>query len=183
METLRLKCLPVMFLLSRISIFKFIRWLVNCLTVSAVLPLIDFSVGVEIVISVSVNFSWMKDFNWSNLFNISLDVNLTTSLVSAWIIKYFGCFWVIGSAWCRKPSAVAAGNFLSLTDRSFDKLLSITPLRSTQSLRHKYLVGKYQVFRLIFSFPIAVSDIPSTGHLLVTLPQVVVLQLKYLLWY
>ena len=48
----RLRCLPVMFLLSRTSVFKFIRWLVNCLTV-AVFPLSDLSVSVEIVISAS----------------------------------------------------------------------------------------------------------------------------------
>ena len=46
-----------MFVLSRTSIFKFTRWLVNYLTVSAVLPLSDLSVGVEIVISASGNFS------------------------------------------------------------------------------------------------------------------------------
>ena len=46
-----------MFLLSRTSIFKFIRWLVNCLTVSAALPLSDLIVGVEIAISASDNFS------------------------------------------------------------------------------------------------------------------------------
>ena len=40
-----------MFLLSRISIFKFSRGLVTCLTVSGALPLPDLSVGVEIVIS------------------------------------------------------------------------------------------------------------------------------------
>ena len=46
-----------MFLLSRISVFKYIRWFVNCLTVSAALPLSDFSVGAEIVISASGKFS------------------------------------------------------------------------------------------------------------------------------
>ena len=46
-----------MFLLSRISIVKFIRWLVNCLTVGAALPLSDLSVGVEIAISASGEFS------------------------------------------------------------------------------------------------------------------------------
>ena len=157
---LRLKCLPVMFLLSRASIFKFTRWLVNCLTVSAALPLSDLSVGVEIVIFASCNFSWMKDFNWSNLFKISLDVNLIASLVPASIIKYFGCFRIIGSAWCRKSSTVAPGNFLTLNDRLFDKFLSVTPFKLNHLLRHKYLVGKYQVFPLTFSFLNAFSDIP-----------------------
>ena len=45
-----------MFLLSRISIFRFIRWLVNCLIVSATLLLSDLSVGVETIISASGNF-------------------------------------------------------------------------------------------------------------------------------
>ena len=71
----------------------------------------------------------MKDFNWSNLFIISLDVNLTASLVPAWVMKYFGYFQMIGSAWCHKSSAVAPGNFLTLTDRSFDKFPSITPFK------------------------------------------------------
>ena len=92
-----LECLPVMFLLSTISILKFIRWLVNCPTISAALPLSDLSVGAEIVISALCNFAWMKDFNWSNLFKISLDVNLRASLVPAWIIKDFGCFQMIDS--------------------------------------------------------------------------------------
>ena len=56
MEALRLKCLLVMFLLSKILIYKFIKWLVNCLTVSATLPLSDLSIGVEIVNSASGNF-------------------------------------------------------------------------------------------------------------------------------
>ena len=67
---LQFKCLIVMFLLSRISVFKYIRWLVNCLTVSATLPLSDFSVGAEIIISASGKFSWIKYFNWGNLFKI-----------------------------------------------------------------------------------------------------------------
>ena len=50
----RLTCLLVMFLLSRISIFEFIRWLVTCLTVSTTLR--DFSVVAEIAISASGNF-------------------------------------------------------------------------------------------------------------------------------
>ena len=70
-----------MFLSSRISIFRFIRCLVNCLIGSAALPLSDLSVGVENIISASGNFSWVNDFNWSNLFKISLDINLTASLV------------------------------------------------------------------------------------------------------
>ena len=45
-----------MFLLSKILIYKFIKWLGNCLTVSATLPLSDLSVGVEIVNSTSGNF-------------------------------------------------------------------------------------------------------------------------------
>ena len=118
-----------MFLLLRISIFKFIRWLVNCLSVSAALPWSDLSVGVEVVIFASGNFTWMKDFNWSNLFKISLDVDLTASLVPAWIIKSFGCLRMIGSAWCRKSSTVAPENFLTLTDRSFDKFLPITTFK------------------------------------------------------
>ena len=36
--------------------FQYVRWLVNCLTVSATLPLFDLSVGVEIVISLSGHF-------------------------------------------------------------------------------------------------------------------------------
>ena len=111
---LRLKYLPVMFLWSRISIFKFIRWLVNCFTVSAALLLSDLSVDIEIVIFASSNVSWMNDFNWSNVFEISLDANLTALLVPAWIIKYFGCFWMIGSAWCHKSSTVAPGKLSNL---------------------------------------------------------------------
>ena len=43
-KPLRPKCLLVIFLLSRVSIFKFSRWLVNCLTVSAALPLSDLKI-------------------------------------------------------------------------------------------------------------------------------------------
>ena len=50
----RLACLLVMFLLSRISTFKFIRWLVTCPTISTMLR--GFSVVVEIAISASGNF-------------------------------------------------------------------------------------------------------------------------------
>ena len=57
METPSTLCLPVIFLFSRISIFKFIKFLVNSVTVSAALPLSDLSVGVEIVISASGGFS------------------------------------------------------------------------------------------------------------------------------
>ena len=64
---LRLKCLPVTFLLSRTSIFKFTRWLVPFLTASAALPLSDLSVGVETVISASGNFSWKKKFQLEQL--------------------------------------------------------------------------------------------------------------------
>ena len=139
---LRLKCLPVMFLLSRISIFKFIRWLVNCLTaVSATLPLSGLSFGVEIVISASGNFTWMKDFNWSNLFKISLGVKLIASLVPAWTIKYFGCFRMTGSAWCRKSSTVAPGNFITLTDQSFDKFLCITPFKIESPIKTQVFGG------------------------------------------
>ena len=46
-----------MFLLTRISIFEFIRWLVNCLAASAALPLSDLSVGVENVFSTAGNLS------------------------------------------------------------------------------------------------------------------------------
>ena len=130
-----LKCLPVMFLLSIISIFKFIRWLVNCLTFNAALQLPELSLGVETVISASGNFSWMKDFNWSNLFKVSLDVNLTASIVPAWIIKDFGCFQMIGSAWCHKSSTVASGNFLTLTYQSFDKFISITPFKTESPIK------------------------------------------------
>ena len=69
--------------------------MVICLTVSAVLPLSDLSVGAEIAISASGNVSSMVDF--SNVFKISLDVNLTASLVPVSIIKYFGCFRMIRS--------------------------------------------------------------------------------------
>ena len=101
----------------------------------------DLSVGVEVVISASGNFSWMKDFNWSNLFKISLDVNLTVSLVLAWIIKYFAYFWMIGSAWCRKLSTAAPGNFLTLTDRLFDKFLSITPFKIESPIKTQVFGG------------------------------------------
>ena len=138
---LRLKCLPVMFLLSRISIFRFIRWLVDCFTVSAALPLSDLTVGVEIVISASGNFSWMKNFNWSNLFKIYLDVNLTASLVSAWINKYLSCIRMIVSAWCHKSSTAAPENFLTLTDRSFDKLLSITQFKIESPIKTQVFDG------------------------------------------
>ena len=50
-----LKCLPVRFLLPRISTFKFFRWLVNCLTVSTALPLSGLSICIAVVISVSGN--------------------------------------------------------------------------------------------------------------------------------
>ena len=46
-----------MSLLSRILIFKFIRWLVNCHTVSAALLSSDLSVIAEIVIFASDKFS------------------------------------------------------------------------------------------------------------------------------
>ena len=105
------------------------------------LPLSNLSVGVEIVISASGNFSWMKEFNWSNLFVISLDVDLTASLVPPWIIKYFGCYHMIGSAWCRKSSTVAQGNFLTLIDLSFDKFLSITPFKADSPIKTQVFGG------------------------------------------
>ena len=135
LRPLRFKCLPAMFLLSRILIVKFIRWLVNCLTVSTALPFSDLSVGLEILNSVSGEFSWMKDYNWNNLFKLSLDVNLTVSLIPGWIIKYFDCFQMTGSAWCCKMWKLTWGNFITLTDWSFDKFLSITLFKIESSIK------------------------------------------------
>ena len=83
---IRLECLLFMFPLSGLTIFKFIRWSVNSLSVSATLPLAGISVGVEIVTSAYGNFSWIKDFKWSNWSQMFIDVNLTAagSSTEAW---------------------------------------------------------------------------------------------------
>ena len=94
----------------------------------------------------------MKDFNWSNLFKISLDVNLTVSLVLAWIIKCFAYFRMIGSAWCRKLSTAAPGNFLTLTDRLFDKFLSITPFKIESPSKTQVFGGWVSGFSADFFF-------------------------------
>ena len=48
---------------------------------------------------------------------------------------------MIGSAWCRKSSTVAPGNFLTLTDRSFDKFLSITSFKIESPIKAQVFDG------------------------------------------
>ena len=48
---------------------------------------------------------------------------------------------MIGSAWCRKLLTVAPVNFLTLTDRSFHKFLSITPFKIQSPIKTQVFGG------------------------------------------
>ena len=79
-------------LYSSISMYKPNKRLHKFLTVSATLPLLDHTVGVENAFSVSGKVSLIRVFSFRSLSKIFLDVERVASFVPMWKIMCFGFF-------------------------------------------------------------------------------------------
>ena len=78
-----LKCLPWMLWLSRMSMFRSTKYMVSCLNVKNAFPLSILRVGVDGITSTSDILSIIFLFISRNLSNVSLEVDLAASFVSA----------------------------------------------------------------------------------------------------
>ena len=83
-------CQLVIFVLPTILVLNWRRWFVSWITVNPAIPSSDLAVGVEIVTLQYWTYSPINSFKFSNWHKISLEVNLLTSFVPAWIIKSLG---------------------------------------------------------------------------------------------
>ena len=117
-------CRLVIFVLSTTSVFNWRRWFVSWLTVNPAFPSSDLTVHAEIFTLQSGTWSVTIFFEFSNWFKISLDVNLLSSFVPAWIIKWLGFFLIIDMSLCRISSTFAPGKFRTFTTWFFLRNLS-----------------------------------------------------------
>ena len=118
-KPLRLRCLPVIFLLSMMLVFNCKRWFVKWETVRASFPLSVRMVGVDNQTSQSGLISLPMDFKFKNLFKIYLDLHDDASFVLIWIIRWLDFFHKIETIWWFISSTVDPGKCRTFILRPF----------------------------------------------------------------